>query len=284
MTRDELFQMETGFKNACVMKAGKLLYCTKNEKHERVLTVRDIETDNKTEIVLPEDIGFINHAPVLYEELGMVFIQGDIGCLLDVEGGNSCKIASPDGWEGAQYFSGNCSDGRFAVSDGKTILFAGKDGAVTNTIGCPGAKLIGMTIRNNELLVLYNDGSLYCYATDTGQFVRKTEAFMNYGFDGEAAFDFDEENHLLYIQMDRLTDVFDLESGVQIAHINTCFGHHKGRDIFVTSAEESNDKKQVGYYKRYSVEELIEKAHEILRNAELTNETKSRYGIAQETK
>ena len=76
-----------------------------------------------------------------------------------------------------------------------------------------------------------------------------------------------------------LTDVIDLESGVEIASIFSSYGYHKGRDIFVTASKEEGKDYQIGYYKRYSTGELIDKAREILQNTELTDETKSRYGI-----
>ena len=79
--------------------------------------------------------------------------------------------------------------------------------------------------------------------------------------------------------MDKLVDVIDTKSGVEIAHITDCFGHHAGRDIFITTAKEAGEDPKLGYYRRYSVNELIEKAHDILKGAELSDEIRSRYGI-----
>ena len=79
--------------------------------------------------------------------------------------------------------------------------------------------------------------------------------------------------------MDRLTDIVDMESGVMTTHINNCFGHHEGRDIFITIAKEADGNDKVGYYKRYTVDELIDKAHNILQNTALPDDMKSRYGI-----
>ena len=138
---------------------------------------------------------------------------------------------------------------------------------------------IGMTFKDNLLIVLYNDGGVYWYLKDNGQFEKKSNISIYYGYEGCPSFKYDEENKLLYIQMDKLTDVVDMESGVEITHVMSSFGYHKGKDIFVTAAGPNDNEIKIGYYKHYTVNELIKKAKKILENAELSEETKSYYGI-----
>ena len=136
-----------------------------------------------------------------------------------------------------------------------------------------------MTFIENALVVIYNDGSLYWYSKDSDKFLKRVDVSISYNYNGTANFDYDSENHLLYVQMDMLTDVVDTQSGLEICHISNSFGHHNGRDIFLTISRESSEDLKVGYYKRYTVSELIDKAHRILQDAKLSDDMKVRYGI-----
>ena len=273
--KETLFDVNIIERSPCTMVNGKLVYAYQNKDFKTVLTF----ADTKKEIEMPKDFGFIKHAPVYYEAEKTVLLQGEATYAVDEERAQAVRIEAPDGWAQATCFSGNTSGGSFAVSDGKKILLADKSGKVSRTILCPGVAPVGMSFFEDNLMVLYNDGGLYQYALETGEVVKKTDVFVYNNFDGEAVFDYDEENHLIYIQMDRLTDVIDSDSGVGIAHIDKSFGHDQSRDIFVTIAAESLEKKQIGYYKRYTVKELIEKAHTILSGTEMTEALKTRYGL-----
>ena len=281
LKNEEQFKMSASFENSCIMRDGKLIYYYRDDDYKNMLAIYDINNANRKDIALPDDIGYIKHAPKYYEKENVVYIVGDTEYAINIESGNADKIDVPDGWAGALAFSDSSSEGVAAVSDGKQISIVNLKSFAVKTIRCPGVKPIGMAFSDSELMVLYSDGGLDWYEKNSGEFVKKSDASVYYNFDGEAAFDFDRDNNLIYIQMDVLTDVIDMESGVEIAHIDNCFGHHMGRDIFITSAKESNKNVKVGYYKRYSVNELIDKAKGILQNTDLSPELKSRYGIEQ---
>lgn len=274
---EELFKMATLFENACEMKAGKLVYICDNEK--TMLNVYDIAADKSIEAKIPEDLGMADHPPVYYEEENAVYIKGDAEYVYDIDNSTNSKVETPEGWTGAVCFSDNSADGLIAVSDGKRIIFTDKSGKVTNTVSCTGAVPIGMSFSSSGLVVLYNDGDLGLYSKDDWKLQKKMEVSIYHNFNGDVAFEYDNDNNMLYIQMDMLTDVVDMESGIETAHISNCFGHHMARDIFVTDVKESDNAYRVGFYKRYSVKELIDKAHDILKGAELSDEMKSRYGL-----
>ena len=65
--------------------------------------------------------------------------------------------------------------------------------------------------------------------------------------------------------------------------VNDCYGYHKGRDIFITPSKENGTDIKVGYYRRYTVGDLINKAKDILKGVEVTEELRSRYGINDQT-
>ena len=276
---EELFKTATTFKNALTMKDGKLVYIFKTDDMKTYIAIQDIDTGEKKEVAIPEDIGYIDHFPVYYADEDIVCLEGEADYVIDIAGAKAEKTQMPSGWTKISCCSDNSFNGLHALSDGKKIILAGRDGKVTSTISCPGVAPLGMSFTNGALSVLYNDGGLYRYASDSGQFISETDASVYYNYSGDVSFTVDEENDLLYLQMDKLVDVIDTKSGVEIAHITDCFGHHAGRDIFITTAKEAGEDPKLGYYRRYSVNELIEKAHDILKGAELSDEIRSRYGI-----
>ena len=281
MKSEELFKGMNGTDEPCTMSNGKVVYSYKNDSFKSILVIYDQQTGEKKETELPEDIGIIMTAPVYDAEGKTVSIYGETTYLIDTESGTAGKVETPDGWAGALCVSDKGVEGVYALSDEKHILLADKSGKVSVTINCPGVKPVGMTFVGDELLVLYDDGSLYHYAKEDGRFVKKTDIFFFCDSSGKANFHSDIEHHLMYIQVDDLVCIIDEESGTHIAHIGQCFGYYPDRDILVTFTKEGK-KYGVGYYKRYSVEQLIEKARDILKNASLSDETKSRYGINME--
>lgn len=239
--KKELTDLASGIDSVSSIKNGKIVCINKDNNNESALAVYDIETDKKESIVLPGETGEILRSPV--------------------------------------YYDGNNIAGTYAVTDGNKILILDGSGKTKTTINCPGVAPIGITFSNNNWIVLYNDGRLCRYDQGTGDTISEKYISVYHAFEGEAEFQEDEENHLLYIQMDTRTDVIDMESDVEIANIRNCFGHHPGRDIFVTSSGSSAEKKQVGYYKRYSVRELMEKARDILQDEKIPEDVKSQYGL-----
>ena len=278
--KDELFMMASSFDHSCTMKAGKLIYCYMNDDLKTMLVIDDLETDKSKEWEVPEDVFYFESEPVYYEEDKVVYVCGDSEYIIDAENGEARKIIVPETWNGACCFSDVSAGGVIAVSDGKQILFVDRNGKIKNTISCPGANPIGMTFLNDTFLILCDDGSLYWYEKDSLKCIKKTDVSLYYSFDGITTFDFDRDSNLLYIQTGMLTDIIDVESGIELAHVDNCFGHHEGRDILITEDNGSDDGIQVGYYKRYTTKELIDKAHNILQGAELSDEMKLRYGIS----
>ncbi len=280
VSTDHLFRPYTTFENALSMKDGKLIYIYKTEDIKAGLAIYDIDTGDKKELPLPEDVGFIRNTPVYYGDAGIVCIEGENGeFVVDVDGGGTANVDTPDSWTEAVCYSDVCLNGQYAVSDGKKILLSGADGKVTCTIRCPGLTPLGMTFLDGELAVFYSDGSLFRYSPDSGEFTKKIDVSVYVGYKDGAAFDYDKDNELLYIRLSNLTDVVDTKSGVETTHVTNCFGHHRGRDIFITTSKEPGEDAKVGYYHRYSVEELLDKAHDILKGESLPDDMRSRYGI-----
>ena len=237
----ELFEVTSNFEKTFALYGSKLIYCATNDDYKSALFVYDIDTNDKKEIELPEDL--------IYTESPAIYNEKD----------NTVNL---EGIEDEYCFDLNNN----TVSK------------VEDTSNYLGATPVGTTCIDNSLLVLFNDGSLNQYDKDSNEFIKKIDVSV---YKPESAsFEYDEENKLLYIQIGQYTSVVDIEGGVQIAHIGYSLGYSKNKDVFYTINGEADGSSQVGFYKHYSVDDLIDKAHEMLGDAELSKEMKSRYGIS----
>ncbi|MCR5281767.1 MAG: TIR domain-containing protein [Lachnospiraceae bacterium] len=280
--KESIIRPSSTFGEFAILKGGNLLYACKTEEFETAVAVYDLREGTQTQIKIPEEYQGADDLTAYYEGEEIFCMQQDGDYVFDLKSGSGKQIEAPETWAGGSCFSDLCREGRFAVSDGKQILICDREGKVSASVLCPGVAPVGMTFIDRGLAALYEDGSLYVYDTKDGTFLQQMEATVYYNYSKGVVFDQDQENGLLYIQMGQLLDVIDLTSGVQIAHIDNCFGHQKGRDIFVTASREAADAYEIGYYPHYSVEQLIEKAKAIVQDTELSEGLKSRYGIGRD--
>lgn len=277
--REEIPEISMSFRDTLADRDGKLIFSYRTPDYETAIGIFDLNNGEKKEIKLPGDTGYVSKPSAYYEEIKIVCTQGDEDLVTDIETKETNKLQVPEEWTGADCYSDDSIDGLFAVSDGNTILLADKKGMVKETIVCPGLSPMGMTFIDGDLLVLYNDGSLNRYSVKTGEFLKNIDVIVSYSYSGEVIFDHDKENDLLYIQMDNLCDMVDMKNGYELASIYYCLGHNKNRDIFITTSKGPDGEKQAGYFRHYSVQELKDKAHDILKDARLSDEIRSRYGI-----
>ena len=279
MTTDPVVTDQTHIKEPNKLVNSKLVYSYSEDGNEK-LVIYDVETKEFNKINIQSSIGTERKDITYYEKMGSILYTGDVNFLVDAKTNEIADIKVPEGWVKTTIISENSDGNTIALTDDQVIILVNKKGEVTAKIKCPGLNPLGMAYyeAKNQLVVFYNNGGMYWYSTN-GEFIRKAEASMVYPYSGTVSFDFDENSKNLYIQMDVLTDVIDIESGVEIAHIAGGFGYHKSSDTFVTQAYDDERQTRIGYYKRYTVDELIEKARDILQGAELSDELKSQYGI-----
>ncbi|MCR5651780.1 MAG: toll/interleukin-1 receptor domain-containing protein [Lachnospiraceae bacterium] len=275
----KLPDMDTSFRDSFASSDGKFIYTVRTEDYEKYLVAVDMESADKKEIKIPEEISYISGVPAYFEEIKAAAIKGDADFIMNIESGEAAALEVPEDWAGADCYSDKSINGLFAVSDGKQILLADKGGKVKTTIACPGISPIGMTFSGDDLLVLYNDGSLNRYSVESGEFLKNIDVLVYYYYTGDVIFDHDPGTGMLYISMDDLLSVVDMENGIETASIANCFGYNKDRDIFITTSKKTGEDKEVGYFRRYTVKDLIDKAHAILKDTQLSDELKSRYGI-----
>ena len=96
-------------------------------------------------------------------------------------------------------------------------------------------------------------------------------------------FKFEKMNGLLYLRVDDTLCIVDINNWFELAYIPYCHGHHIPTDHFITfSYAKTFKESSIGYFKHYTVDDLIDKGKYILQGTELTEEEKSYYGISSE--
>ena len=89
----------------------------------------------------------------------------------------------------------------------------------------------------------------------------------------------DDEKHTLYLQLDTILSIVDTETWITESIVYQCLGYHAGSDRFYIYSKGGEEGNEIGYYKHYTVEDLIQKAKDILHGTEMSPEEKAMYGI-----
>ena len=178
------------------------------------------------------------------------------------------RLSLPRTWADTQRTM--IDNGRFVVSDGTSIIILNDEGRVQNTVANGGQYPLGFTFFRQKadspeyLLVAYNDGSLDRYESENYSFVARSEFSAYQNYNSLVDFRFDTDNGILYIQQLRLTSIIDLECWVELAYINSSFGYHAPTDRFVTASYKTTHQVGIGYFRHYTLEELMDKANKFM--------------------
>ena len=127
-----------------------------------------------------------------------------------------------------------------------------------------------------------DSGYLYRYDVRTGELLGSSEITICTSFVNTSEFYQDETKGIVVIMNGSSASVIDTASWVETAYIENCYGYHAGSDRFFTEAKNGEQTVSIGYFKRYTTEDLIEKAKNILQNQRLTREQKNEYGITDD--
>ena len=151
-------------------------------------------------------------------------------------------------------------------------------------------KILNCYEHNGILYLLFKNGLFGEYNAKDGSLIKTVALFTNYTQAREIKIG------NLYLQDDTLVVLYgetpasitaafvDVDEFMLSATIPNYVNYHKGTDRYYDVAYYQNDEThemgyKIGYFTRYSVDELIQKAKDILCGAELSDEDKARYGI-----
>ena len=153
------------------------------------------------------------------------------------------------------------------------------------SIVCPDLDVLGFTIYNprtsgekSQVFVVYSDGFLYRYDLESGEYIAKSELTYSASAD-DMTFRFDAEKGLLYVKGDKVLDIIDMDSWIELTYIASAMGYHEKTDSFVVYSYDTTFKYKIGYYKQYTLEELIKRANDMLEGSEMSDDFKMTYGI-----
>lgn len=268
----------------CSLNDGKFVYLIEKGGNQ-ALVVYDVESKESKSFILPYEINNNAANPVYIKNSDKIYFAGEKDCIIDIKTEQISEVKNPEDWVCTNIIAPNESGSKIAITDGSTILSVNQNGDEIFSIQCPGIEPIGMSFlkdkkgEEKELLVAYNNGSLYRYSTSDGHFIGKSDLTTYQNMDYSASFDFDYDNNIIYIQVGMLTDVIDIESMYETACIENCLGHHKKTDRFYTMSYTTIGENHIGYFKHYTTDELIQKGRDLIKGTELSEELKSEYGI-----
>ena len=87
------------------------------------------------------------------------------------------------------------------------------------------------------------------------------------------------DNQKLFVQMGPILDIMDLDSWTVTAYLTSALAYHKDTDTFLVYSYSGGDDPKIGYFKQYTVDELIQKGKDMLKGQEIREELKTSYGI-----
>ena len=270
------------YEPVCAMQGDKLVYFNNDGYTESMLIVRNLADGTETEFDMPYQratgIAFSNEA-------NLVYIMGAEDLIIDLESENMSTVDLPETWNETITVAIDESGEYLVSTDSQTIRVIGKDGELIYELSCENVYPLAMDIHRiadgqKVLLVAYNNGTLARYKAETGESLGRSDLSTYSSTFYNGSFKYDDEEHLIYFKMEDVLDVIETDSWVELACISDCYGYQKATDTFWTvSYREKRSESQIGYFSHYSVEDLIEKAKDLLGGTEMTEEQKAFYGI-----
>ncbi len=268
----------------------KLAYLySSSTKNDGCLKLRDLDTGKTKKFDLLLDSYRPNLAPVYFSQADAIYysdeIEGDY--IIDVEENEFHHIEFPASWSETAFVNMDPSGEFFLVGNSNSVLVLDREGETVFEVGHMEMRPIGSDVYStgkikDELLVVYSDGALCRYDLKTGALLGKmqTSASMDESNDFfTVSFQFDTERSTLFLQLMSETYVIDLNSWVEVATVGNSIGYCPVNDEFFSYSIASSKEISMGYFRHYTLEELIEKGKKITQNTELTPEQRSEYGI-----
>ena len=282
LAEDELYI----YGDFCTLSNGKFYYCRKHSDSS-VLCIYDPGTKEITEYKISDepDGPLFNNAPIVIPERNSVLLRStDETILYDLNSGSSKKLILPTGWAPLLYAYDAGRDA-IALSNKTDIRLFSLNIEADLIINCPSTPL-GMSFFTDEkndsktsLLVPTSDGYLYRYNAETGAFLSQTDFTAPDKWDENVMFSFDTENGLMFLQLGDTLNIIETETWYEETSIQRCFGYHVSGDRFYVYSHPDETVFSLGYFEQYSVDDLIRKAKDILKDNEMPDGVKAEYGI-----
>ena len=289
ITDFDIAEEEYASPDFCSFSKGKLYYCTK-QSGSLQLCVYDIATKKTDEYKISDDPSkvTVRKAPVVIPIRNSVLLTADQDTILvDLNSGAIETLTLPESWV-TMGFAYDPGKDMIALSSSNTIRLVSLKGGEDIEISCPVVPG-GMCFYTDEekdgktvLLVSSSDGYLYRYNTETGELAGQSVLTISGTSMERADFTFDTERKLMYLQIGDLLDIFETDTWYEETSIERCLGHHGPTDRFYAYSHPNGKVYTLGYFRHYTIDDLISKAKTMLRDSEMPDELKEAYGIEVE--
>ncbi len=266
---------------------GKIAFVEKDDTGKTIVMIYDIASGKSDEYPIAVEEGNTKGKLFFFEKQGLAYYVGEQDYIIDI-GKNEIKpISYSNTWNGTVCVSVNEDGTMLAVSDERDIVI--KDIAKDD-------KEITIPILNVEtnrpvfykekgskpeiLIVPYTNGRLCRYNVSTGELIGKTD-FLTSTIsihDYDSKFIVDPEHSCIYMQYSSMINILDMDSFEELGFIYNTMGYHAPTDTFPCLCDEESVR-HLGYYRHYTLDDLIKKAKDILRDHEMSQEQKDSYGI-----
>ena len=205
--------------------------------------------------------------------------------MLDVTDESYIDFDVPGDWSMTFVVEHDSKGERWILSDKSRVIVFNSEGRQEMQLECNGLSAIGATFlregkSDEQILVVFDDGSLYRYDAKDGSFLGKSEVETYYNSMVRAKFRVFEDQNLIYIQTGEITDIVDMNEWIELGVVWNSMGYHAPTDRFLSFSFKSMKEIRVGYFRHYTLSDLTEKAYRIIGDLELTEEQKSQYGIS----
>ena len=112
---------------------------------------------------------------------------------------------------------------------------------------------------------------------NTGEPLHKCEIAL-WG-SGNMKLTFDNEEHLLYLQEGDQVSVINTETYNELFCVKDAYCYHAASDRFYVYSYVDDAECHLGYYRHYTLDDLIAKANRLLDGQEMPEELKDKYGL-----
>ena len=273
--------VQLGYENT--VSGGKIITAVLNESRFEI-EVKDLDGSNSQKITSKDADGmdiFSLGNPVYVKELDQVFMPFKNKLFVcDLSSEKIKEIEVPENWnvdKNIDFYVKTSDDrSRILLSDGNTLLVTDSSFKEQYTIRCNYTYRCSAVFKK-DILYVVADGYLFLYNSKSGEVIGKYEMTL-YGT-GSSDLIFDDPNHLLYFMTGDQISIFDTEAWVEVACVKNAYCYHASTDRFYVYSYLTSSECTPGYFKHYSLDELIAKAELLIGEQELPVEIRSKYGI-----
>ncbi len=177
----------------------------------------------------------------------------------------------------AKKFAENKSGTLIAITDKSTVHIFNDKLVKQCEIKCENMNINSLYLTDQDLLVGYEDNSIYRYSVKDGIFLNKIQ--LTSRITNDTVWDFSQNGLLAVFTSDTL-NIIDTESWTLRSLVPRCCGYILNEKTVCTLILNNETKEyELGYFKMLDTESLISKAKEKYPGVTLSEQQKTRYGI-----